>query len=489
MRHVPLRDIDDELLGLMFRWLMRIELPAGHTSKESYERSSKWLRQLHEAFIAPLRSYLPRKGKVVLAPFAHLHLLPLGAALNPATERYAIDEYALAFAPNLAALRVALDQVSRTKAAAGRQTPERLLSVAYPGNDPKRKDYLPNVVPEARAAARHFDPWATTPLYEKAATPDAVLANARGQDVVHLGCHGLFNPVTPHRSGLMLSGGWLTVQRIINELRLDRTKLAIIAACLSGRIGLRHGEEHVGLVQAMMSARARAVVASLWQVNDAATRALFEAFYAGIKAGSSPADALANAAREVRSRPGWEHPYYWAAFQVSGLGHGANGSGLAQMPNDVVRGIEDAYRDSMERARGGSTMDPTTLVENSRALLEHIDEDLDKIRATLDPAERDRMVARLRELDEQAAGVQTADDLLKPSGAVHQFVEETPALAGFRSEEVDVEAIERSRFGWEDLDEPPEAQYVWENVTGIRNYLHVIRWNLEEQTQESNDDD
>src|SRR3954470_2498528 len=131
MRHVPLRDIDDELLGLMFRWLGRIELPAGHTNKQSHERSSTWLRRLHEAFIAPLRSYLPREGKVVVAPFAYLHLLPLGAALNPATGRYAIDEYAPAFAPNLAALRVALDQVHRTQAANDSQTAERLLSVAY----------------------------------------------------------------------------------------------------------------------------------------------------------------------------------------------------------------------------------------------------------------------------------------------------------------------------------------------------------------------
>jgi CHAT domain-containing protein len=66
------------------------------------------------------------------------------------------------------------------------------------------------------------------------------------------------------------------------------------------------------------------VVAGLWEVEDAATQALFERFYEGVAAGASPADALAKAAREVRGSPGWEHPYYWAAFQVSGLAHSAD---------------------------------------------------------------------------------------------------------------------------------------------------------------------
>lgn len=86
----------------------------------------------------------------------------------------------------------------------------------------------------------------------------------------------------------------------------------------------------VGLVQAVMSAGASAVVASLWKVDDASTRALFETFYKRIKVGDSPADALAGAARRVRrERPDWDHPYYWAAFQVSGLALDGNGQELA----------------------------------------------------------------------------------------------------------------------------------------------------------------
>jgi len=74
-------------------------------------------------------------------------------------------------------------------------------------------------------------------------------------------------------------------------------------------------------LQAVLTTGAKTVVSSLWPVDDAATRALFEAFYAELVARRSPAKALQEAARSVRAHPGWAHPYYWAAFQVSGLGH------------------------------------------------------------------------------------------------------------------------------------------------------------------------
>ncbi|MGZ3623933.1 MAG: CHAT domain-containing protein, partial [Ktedonobacteraceae bacterium] len=84
---------------------------------------------------------------------------------------------------------------------------------------------------------------------------------------------------------------------------------------------LKGGDEHIGLLLAMLTSGAKAVVARLWPVDDAATRALFETFYAELAAGRSPAKAMQEAARFVRVQPDWVHPFYWAAFQVSGLAH------------------------------------------------------------------------------------------------------------------------------------------------------------------------
>jgi CHAT domain-containing protein len=74
----------------------------------------------------------------------------------------------------------------------------------------------------------------------------------------------------------------------------------------------------------MMTAGTRVVVGSLWSVQDYATRVLFEAFYEKVRDGMNPAQAMREAQRLVREREVdgqkvWEHPFYWAAFQVNGL--------------------------------------------------------------------------------------------------------------------------------------------------------------------------
>jgi CHAT domain-containing protein/tetratricopeptide (TPR) repeat protein len=503
VQHVPLPAVNDEVLGRMLKWSVRIESPTGR-GRLSYES----LHRLHETSIAPLRDYVPSDGQVVLAPFADLHLLPLAAALDPVTGRYAAEDYTLAFAPSLSALRVLLERESRRDSkekvggissgwlaklrrafardagaySTGRQTAESLLSVAYPGA-PDSGRYLPNVLPEAEAVARHFD--RVTPLHGNLATPEAVLSHARGQDVVHLGCHGWFDPDAPEQSGLMLSGGWLTVQRVITELRLDRTRLTTLSACVSGLMRIGRGEEHVGLLQGVMSAGARSVVASLWPVNDASTRALFEVFYAELRAGSSPAEALADAARLVRSRPGWEHPYYWAAFQANGLAHSKEEPGPVTRHPDTPERIEEMHHESMQ-TRGGSSVGGTDIVKGSLDLLEQMTENPDEVRAALDPEERKRVVAELHDLESRAAGVQTNKDLLTLADAVHQLVESTPALADLLlPEEVDAATEQEKRWFYiEDPKPSCEALHIQENTTLILNEVHELRWNLEESARE-----
>jgi len=314
MYYIPLPLVTDELLKRMARWMDRLNYPEGR-NQLSYSRLFEW----YDAIIAPLEKYLPQNQPVVLAPFGLLHVLPLAAARHRKSGRYVAEDYQVSFAPSLSALSAVWQQACRA-GTDGQETPHRLLNVAYPGA-PNSDRYLPNVLPEAEAIARHFSQ--VTPLYQEKAAPNEVLAHSREQDAVHFGCHGWFDLERPEQSGLLLSGGWLTVQRIMTELRLFQARVATLGACLSGREALQRGDEHVGLLQAMLTSGVQAVVASLWPVDDAATRAMFETFYAELVAGRSPARAMQEAARSVRAQPGWEHPYYWAAFQVSGLALGS----------------------------------------------------------------------------------------------------------------------------------------------------------------------
>ena len=314
--YVSLPLVNDELLERMATWVKRLDHPEGRN-----QISLSQLLDWHDAVIAPLEENFPQGQPIVLAPFGMLHVLPLAAACNRKSRRYVAEDYQVSFAPSLSALKAAWEQARRT--GGNRQgVPDRLLNVAYPGATTSTH-YLPSVLTEAQNIAGHFAQ--ITPLYENAATPDAVLRHSHNQHVVHFGCHGWFDANLPEQSGLLLAGGWLTVQRMITELRLGQARVATMGACLSGRDALQQGDEHVGLLQAMLTSGVLAVVASLWSVDDAATRALFEMFYSYLVTGDSPAKALQKAAEHVRSDPEhteWKHPYFWAPFQVSGLAHG-----------------------------------------------------------------------------------------------------------------------------------------------------------------------
>jgi CHAT domain-containing protein/tetratricopeptide (TPR) repeat protein len=304
VHYIPLPLVNDGLLARMASWVRQVESPSGTGRNPlSYRRLSEW----YDAVFAPLSAYLPLHLPVILAPFGQLHVLPLAAAPHPQTGHFVAEDYQLSFAPSLAALYTVREQARRT-GSDGSVGMQRLLNVAYPGT-PGSPHHLPNVLPEAQTIAAYFAQ--ATPLYQEAATPDAVVAHSRDQDAVHFGCHGWFDAKQPVESGLLLAGGMLTVQRIINELRLDRARLATQGACESGRAALQSGDEHVGLMQAILTTGVQAVVASLWKVDDDATHALFATFYANLVAGQPPAEALQEAARLVREHPehpNWTHP-------------------------------------------------------------------------------------------------------------------------------------------------------------------------------------
>ena len=82
----------------------------------------------------------------------------------------------------------------------------------------------------------------------------------------------------------------------------------------------------VGLSRAFFEAGASTVVASLWSVEDRATRELMTRFYRKLSSrqGSySTAGALAEAQSEMaqgKAGPTRSHPFYWAGFVLIGDG-------------------------------------------------------------------------------------------------------------------------------------------------------------------------
>jgi CHAT domain-containing protein/tetratricopeptide (TPR) repeat protein len=187
----------------------------------------------------------------------------------------------------------------------------RLLSTGYEG------EAIAALVPDGGGVlARGF-----------AANRDAVLqADLEGFRYIHFATHGLVDARYPGLSALVLSqfdeqgrplDGFLRLNDIYN-LKLG-ADLVVLSACETALGREIRGEGLIGLTQGFMTAGARTVVASLWQVPDRATAELMRQFYGYmLNDGLTPAAALRKAQLDSAAQRRWSDPYFWGGFVLVG---------------------------------------------------------------------------------------------------------------------------------------------------------------------------
>jgi len=105
----------------------------------------------------------------------------------------------------------------------------------------------------------------------------------------------------------------------INALSIS-SPMVVLSSCETAGGELRSGEGIMSLSRSFLQAGAASVVHSLWPVEDSKSREVMIGFYGGIKRGQSKGKALSNAKRNYinQAPPFYTHPYYWAAFQITG---------------------------------------------------------------------------------------------------------------------------------------------------------------------------
>lgn len=258
--------------------------------------------------LRPLLPAIPGEvSRLIVVPTDCLTYLPF-QVLPVGPQQSAIDRFAISYLPNATSL-----------AFLGHSPPVQAASflgaigdISVDGMPP-----LPGTIAEVQAISRSDSgaQVAAGPQFTYARVREALL----DQPAVHLATHGVLNAGSPLLNAILTAPEAGSPSRLSLYELTDwniRARLVVLSACQTALGKLSSGDEVTGLSRMFLQAGADTVVASLWSVNDASTAMLMRNFYAGLKRGNSPAQALRLAALEVRRQ--YPSPYYWAPFVVNG---------------------------------------------------------------------------------------------------------------------------------------------------------------------------
>ncbi|RMF75710.1 MAG: CHAT domain-containing protein [Planctomycetota bacterium] len=258
------------------------------------------LAALYGAIWRPLAAALEGVAHVTVAPHSCLHVVPFHALFDG--RQYLCDRFEMAVTPSASLL-------ARLRARDGASVGDEATAVVLGAAD----ELAPSIDAEARAVGRLLGAQQTY------IGDDATVANleraAASADVIHLACHGHFDPSNPSQSGLRLADRWLT-PRDIYRLRLNDS-LVVLSGCDTGRVTVRAGDELIGLLRGFLASGAATVVCSLWPLHDEGGTLLMQTFYNELRAGDRRvAAAMRRAQQQVRDRR--PHPAFWAPHIVLG---------------------------------------------------------------------------------------------------------------------------------------------------------------------------
>lgn len=329
---VPLAHARDEIIDAWAAAHPRVAAGDGARGETLAVRPEP-LQRLYQMLFAPVEPFVPRGAPVTVVmdrdvgqiPFA---MLLTGDAAPFQFEAWPFLLYRNAFSVELAAALM-LEDLSP------RQQPLPLVAIGKSrfGDDPIPEPFrasalapLPHVATEVRAIARRFS--GAMMMLNEHARESRLYALLPQVDVLHLATHAFVSEKDPLFSAIVLTpdphgagpdgDGILYLYELAGR-RLDAS-LVVLSGCSTARGEARLGEGVIGLHYGFRAAGARASLAALWPIEDAATARVMRHFYRHLARGLPKDEALRLAQIDyirASDREG-ANPFFWAAPVLAG---------------------------------------------------------------------------------------------------------------------------------------------------------------------------
>jgi len=275
---------------------------------------------------------------LVFAPDRSTRYIPMGALFDG--EKYLIERYTIS--------TIVAASITNTTAKLSPQSAVLAMGVSDPVSG---FGALPNVPIELDAIVKTKQTqdaqgvFPGTQFLNQGFTKPNLQNQLPGHEILHLATHAKFEPGALEQSFLLLGNGDRFKAPDIRVLNgLPGVHLVVLSACETALGGRRDqdGIEIAGLNNAFLERGAKAVIASLWQVNDPSTsvwmQQLYQHFAHGTLTKSQAIQAVqlnfiqgkvtlqnlpslrAGARRVVEGdrQMDLRHPYYWAPFILVG---------------------------------------------------------------------------------------------------------------------------------------------------------------------------
>ncbi len=283
------------------------------------------LGRLGEALLPPGLAELPPlvRRLFLVAPTElsgfPFEVLPFPTADNP--QGALGDRFAISYLPSASSLEALIARPRSTQTIVAFADP--VLSEGSAGSSAWgsfRGEASDSRLPRARDEVNVLDiEGAHIYMGEDASREQVDQDHVRHASVLHFATHALVQNFSPETSCLLLAGsnGMLAASEV-QELQLE-ADLVTLSACRTSGGYVYLGEGTFGLTRSFLVAGARSIVASLWDVEDAAAAQFMTHFYGALRAGT-PRDESLRAARAAMAAEGYSHRDR-SAFVLIGAGH------------------------------------------------------------------------------------------------------------------------------------------------------------------------
>ncbi|MBD2194728.1 MULTISPECIES: CHAT domain-containing protein [Calothrix] len=288
---------------------LRFNLNQQYTSKAT----KKQLQQLYSLLIQPIESELQTAGvkTLVFLLDGTLRNVPM-AALHDG-KQYLLEKYAVSL--NLGLQLLDPHPLAKQKL--------RVITAGLINSPPGFSQYPPLPAIEEEFELIANTGVETTKLLEQQFTSKALESkiNSSNFNIVHIATHGEFSS-RAEDTFILAADGPINVTQFDSILRSreggksSSMELLFLSAC---QTATGDNRAVLGLAGVAVRAGARSTIASLWDINDAATAKFVGLFYQELQHGNvSKAEALRLAQLKLLKDPQYKAPRFWSAYILIG---------------------------------------------------------------------------------------------------------------------------------------------------------------------------